>query len=373
MNSVRALKTNIDEFILPQVYCTCGFLRLYKKGDKMLNKLGLNRYKFNIENKDNIGRIVAQYSNIYKISNGKSEIMATLSGKEYYKASRSDFPVVGDWVIYERYNKDSNGVIKKVLKRGTKLSRQEAGKKEKEQIIASNIDLIFIVTSLNQEFNKRRLERYLTIAWDSGAKPIIILNKSDLCDDIEFFKTEVENIAFNTPYIISSCVKNQGIEDIRDMISPNKTAVLVGSSGVGKSSIINMLLGESSQDTKDIRENDGRGKHTTTNRELFLIPSGGIIIDTPGMREIQLWVDENSLDNVFSEIDVLSAECKFNDCTHQHEPGCAVKLAVKEGRLNEDRLENYFKMKREIEYQKLKEKYNSNRANKIKWEKLKNQ
>ncbi|MCF8001862.1 MAG: ribosome small subunit-dependent GTPase A [Halanaerobiales bacterium] len=339
----------------------------------MLNNLGFNRYKFNIENNDNVGRVVAQYRNIYKINNGKSEIMAILSGKEYYKASKSDFPVVGDWVVYERYNMESNGVIKSVLKRTTKLSRQEAGRKEKEQIIASNIDLIFIVTSLNQEFNKRRLERYLTIAWDSGAKPIIILNKSDLCDNLGYFKSEVENIAFNTPYIISSCVKNQGIQEIRDIISPDKTAVLIGSSGVGKSSIINMLLGKSSQATKNIRENDDRGKHTTTNRELFLIPTGGIIIDTPGMREIQLWVDENSLDNVFSEIDELSAECKYNDCTHEHEPGCAVKLAVQEGVLNEERLDNYFKMKREIQYQKLKEKYNSNRANKIKWKKLKNQ
>lgn len=184
---------------------------------------------------------------------------------------------------------------------------------------------------------------------------------------------EVENIIFNTHHIISNCVRNQDIKEIRYMISPDKTAVLVGSSGVGKSSIINMLLGKSSQVTKNIRKNNGKGKHTTTNRELFLIPTGGIIIDTPGMKEIQLWVDENSLDNVFSEIDKFSAECKFNDCIHQHEPGCAFKLAVQENKLNEDRLENYFKMKREIEYQKLKEKYNSNRANKIKWKKLLNQ
>jgi len=282
MNSVRALKTNINEFILPQVYWTCGFLRLYRKEDKMLNKLGLNRYEFNIEDKNNMGRVVAQYRDLYKISTKSTEIMATLSGKDYYKANRPDFPVVGDWVRYEQYNKQSNAVIKNVLKRGTKLSRQQAGRKEEEQIIAANIDLIFIVTSLNQEFSKRRLERYLTIAWDSGAKPIIILNKADLSDDIEYFQSEVESIAFNTPNIISSCVNNRGIQEIRDMINPDKTAVLVGSSGVGKSSIINMLLDKSSQATKNIRENDGRGKHTTTNRELFLIPSGGVIIDTPG-------------------------------------------------------------------------------------------
>ncbi len=282
MNSVRALKTNINEFILPQVYWTCGFLRLYRKEDKMLKKLGLNRYKFNIKDTKNMGRVVAQYRDLYKISTKSTEIMATLSGKDYYKANRPDFPVVGDWVRYEQYNKQSNAVIKNVLKRGTKLSRQQAGRKEEEQIIAANIDLIFIVTSLNQEFSKRRLERYLTIAWDSGAKPIIILNKADLSDDIEYFQSEVESIAFNTPNIISSCVNNRGIQEIRDMINPDKTAVLVGSSGVGKSSIINMLLDKSSQATKNIRENDGRGKHTTTNRELFLIPSGGVIIDTPG-------------------------------------------------------------------------------------------
>ena len=334
------------------------------------NKLGLNRFEYNIEDKNKLARVSAQYRDLYKIITTEGEIMAALSGNSYFKSSKGNFPVVGDWVIFDQYNKESNGLIKEVLTRNSQLSRNQAGKKEAEQIIAANIDIIFIVTSLNQDFNPRRLERYMTIAWDSGAQPIIILNKSDLCDDRDYYIDEINNIAFGTEYIITSCVNNEGIGKIREILNPDKTAVLVGSSGVGKSSIINLLLEEKRQDIKDIRADDARGRHTTTNRELFLVPDGGVIIDTPGMREIQLWVDENSLDNVFSEIEQLARDCKFNDCTHTHEPGCEVKNAVKDGKLSEDRLNNYFKMKKEIEYQKLKEKYNAKKANKIKWQKL---
>src|SRR6056297_1492246 len=353
-------------FIVPVVFC---FLK--RKESKMnFNELGLNRFDFNIDDKKNLGRVSAQYRDLYKVITTEVEIMATLSGNNYFKSSKDNFPVVGDWVIYEQYNQESNGLIKRVYDRKTILSRNQAGKKEAEQIIAANIDIIFIVTSLNQDFNPRRLERYMTIAWDSGAKPIIILNKSDLCDDREYYIDKINNIAFGTEYIITSCFNNEGIEKIREILNPDKTAVLVGSSGVGKSSIINLLLEEKKQDIKDIRADDARGRHTTTNRELFLVPDGGVIIDTPGMREIQLWVDENSLDNVFSEIEQLARDCKFNDCTHTHEPGCEVKNAVKDGKLSEDRLNNYFKMKKEIEYQKLKEKYNAKKANKIKWQNL---
>lgn len=337
----------------------------------MLKRLGLNRLDYNIENVNNLGRVASQYGDLYKIITKNTELIATLSGNQYFKANKASFPVVGDWVTFKQYNKDSNGVIKEIYPRNTKLSRNQAGKKEEEQIIAANIDIIFIVTSLNQDFNIRRLERYMTIALDSGAKPIIILNKSDLCSDTEYYKIEIENIVFGTELIITSCITNEGIEKIRNKITPDKTAVLVGSSGVGKSSIINKLLQQEKQQVKDIRRDDSKGKHTTTNRELFVIPTGGIIIDTPGMREIQLWVDKEALGNAFSEIDRLSVSCKFNDCTHTHEPGCAVKKAVKEGRVSQARLDNYFKMQKEIRYQKLKEKYKANKANKIKWKQLK--
>ena len=338
----------------------------------MFKKIGIDKFN-NIDDIDSLGRVVGQYRDLYKIYTEDGEIIATLSGSNYHNSKKADFPVVGDWVKYERYNKDSNAIINKVYDRKTVLSRKQAGKKEEEQIIAANIDIIFIVTSLNHDFNPRRLERYLTIAWDSGAKPIIILNKSDLSNDIDKYIKEVEEIAFNTPYIVSSCVNQSGLEEIKEKIKPDKTAVLIGSSGVGKSSIINYLLDNEKQDVKTIREDDDKGRHTTTNRELFIIPSGGVIIDTPGMREIQLWVNKDSLGQVFNEIESLAKNCKFNDCSHTHEPGCAVKKAVKENILSEERLENYFKMQREIEYQKLKEKYSANRAEKIKWDKLFNQ
>lgn len=338
----------------------------------MFKNIGINKFN-DIDDINTLGRVVGQYRDLYKIYTNDGEIIATLSGSNYHKSNKSDFPVVGDWVKYERYNKDSNAIINKVCDRKTVLSRKQAGKKEEEQLIAANIDIIFIVTSLNHDFNPRRLERYLTIAWDSGAKPIIILNKSDLSNDIDKYIKEVEEIAFNTPYIVSSCVNQSGLDEIKDKIKPDKTAVLIGSSGVGKSSIINYLLDNEKQNVQTIREDDDKGRHTTTNRELFIIPSGGVIIDTPGMREIQLWVNKDSLGQVFNEIESLAKNCKFNDCSHTHEPGCAVKKAIEDNNLSKERLENYFKMQREIEYQKLKEKYSANRAEKIKWDRLFNQ
>lgn len=337
-----------------------------------LKNIGIKRLDNNIDSYNNLGRVSAQYRDLYKLLTNKGEIHATLSGSRYYDKSKSSFPVVGDWVIFEQFNEQSNGVIQDVLERKTKLSRNQAGRKNEEQIIASNIDLIFIVSSLNEDFNLRRLERYLTIAWDSGAKPIIILNKSDLCKNTDYYFKEVKKVAFGIQVIISSCLNNEGIDQIKELIKPDKTAVLIGSSGVGKSSIINVLLETAKQDVKDIREDDARGRHTTTNRELFIVPSGGIIIDTPGMREIQLWVDNESMNNTFGDIEGFAQNCKFNDCSHTHEPGCAVKKAVNNDEISKDRLNNYFKLKKEIKYQKMKEKYNAKKANKMKWKNLMN-
>ncbi|MGM0446523.1 MAG: GTPase RsgA, partial [Bacillota bacterium] len=183
----------------------------------MFKKLGINKID-NIDDLESLGRVVGQYRDLYKIYTNDGEIIATLSGSSYHNSNKSEFPVVGDWVKYERYNEDSNGIINKVYERKSVLSRKQAGKKEEEQIIAANIDIIFIVTSLNHDFNPRRLERYLTIAWDSGAKPIIILNKSDLCENVSEYIKEVEKIAFNTPYIITSCVSETGLEEVKEVI-----------------------------------------------------------------------------------------------------------------------------------------------------------
>jgi len=292
-----------------------------------------------------LGRVCAQYRTLYKVVTEKGEISATVSGKlQYELINKKDYPVVGDWVELEDLGHEE-GIIHKIQNRETLICRKVAGGKSEEQVLAANIDKIFITMSLNNNFNLRRLERYINIAWDSGARPIILLTKLDLCEDLEEKLIELDEVALGIDKISVSSLTGEGIEIVRDLIDSDDTVVFIGSSGVGKSTIINRLLGEEVQITKEVGEYD-KGRHTTTHRELFVLPTGGAIIDTPGMRELQL--SQGDVEATFKDIEDLALKCHFSDCKHKSEPKCAVKEAIEKGELSQERFMNYEKIKKEI-------------------------
>jgi ribosome biogenesis GTPase len=283
--------------------------------------------------------------------------------------SREDFPAVGDWVII-RISDGQQTMIQSILPRKTKFSRKVAGKTAEEQIVAANIDIVFLVNALNQDFNLRRIERYLTMAWDSGANPVIVLNKTDLCGELENRIREVEDIAFGVPVHPVSCASGNGLNALNQYCKSGKTIALLGSSGVGKSTIVNCLLGNNSQKTGEIRLDDGEGRHTTTRRELILISGGGLLIDTPGMRELQLWGTEEGLTDAFDDIFRLTKECRFTDCSHTSEPGCAVTAALHNGTLSEERYSSFGKLQRELAYLSRKGNIQEELAEKKRWKKI---
>lgn len=299
-----------------------------------------------------LGRVVSQYKELYKVAAEDSEMLAEISGRLRYDADElSDFPAVGDFVLLDRDDSASgNAIIRKILKRKSVFIRKAAGKSQDVQVVAANIDTVFICMSLNNDFNLRRLERYLSIAWDSGAVPVIVLTKSDLCRDLSKKLMEISKIAAGVDVAVTSSFTDDGCKAIEKYIVSGKTVAFMGSSGVGKSTLINRLIGEDMIKTREIRKDD-KGRHATTNRELFLIPSGGAVIDTPGMRELGL--ESVNLSKTFADIDELAEGCRFRDCRHENEPGCEVRRAVEEGTLPEERLESYKKLKKEAKYEGL--------------------
>jgi ribosome biogenesis GTPase / thiamine phosphate phosphatase len=299
-----------------------------------------------------IGRVAVEYKNLYKIYCEDGEVLGSISGKMIHSAgNREDYPAVGDWVLIDKIKQsDDRTIIRGFLTRKSKFSRKTAGRTTEEQIVAANIDIAFICMSLNHNFNLRRLERYITASWDSGATPVILLTKADLCEDIEEKLNQTMQVALGIDIHCVSCVTKSGFDDIRKYISSGKTIVFLGSSGVGKSTMINELYGETKQETQDISSLGDKGRHTTTNRELIILPKGGIIIDTPGMREFHILDIGESVDSAFEDIEELSRKCKFSDCTHNKEPKCAVREAIEEGLLSEERYANYLKLKREAEF-----------------------
>lgn len=299
-----------------------------------------------------VGRIAVEYKNLYKVYSEQGNILASVSGKMINSASgRQDYPAVGDWVILDKIKEnDDRTIIHEILSRKSKFSRKIAGRTFEEQIIATNVDIAFLCMSLNNNFNLRRLERYITMAWDSGSKPVILLTKADLCDDIEEKLKQVREISFGIDVHFISCIHKLGITHINEYINKGITLAFLGSSGVGKSTIINELLGENRQVTKEVSNIGEKGKHTTTNRELMLLPNGGVVIDTPGMRELHVLDVSDSIETAFEDIEELSLECKFSDCTHTTEPKCAVINAINNGILSKERYESYMKLKKEAEY-----------------------
>lgn len=298
-----------------------------------------------------VGRVAVIYQNIYKILSPKGEQLAVLPGKMLHTTLEShELPAVGDWILMDKVDsiKDPT-VIRGILQRKSKISRKRAGKTSEEQVIAVNIDIVFICMSLNQDFNLRRLERYLTLTWNSGAIPVVLLTKSDLCSNSQDQLAKTQDIAKNADVHLVSCIDKTGLDDIKKHIEPGKTIAFLGSSGVGKSSIINELLGEQRQLIREVSSVGDKGRHTTTNRELILLPQGGIVIDTPGMRELQLLDAEDSLDIAFDDIDELALMCKFRDCSHSVEPQCAVREAVEKGDLDKNRYMSYLKLRSEAE------------------------
>jgi len=325
-----------------------------------LKELGWDQNLSKISNEDDTnniipGRISTHSGKHYVVITQDGEHKAIISNS-FLKSinQKSDIPTVGDWVGLEVNPEINTNHIRFVFPRKNKLSRKVAGTKSEEQIIASNIDIVFIMTSADSDFNVRRLERYLSMVYEINAHPIIVINKIDKTNDFEKYKTKAEKICRDVPIITISAKEGKGIEEISKYTKIGKTIVLVGSSGVGKSTLINYLLGYSRQAVGEIRKSDDKGRHITTSRELIILPNGGIIIDNPGIRELQLWSSGEGISKLFSDIEEISKLCKFKDCSHEHEPGCAVKKAVEEGTITIERLNSYKKLLREKDHLSLR-------------------
>jgi ribosome biogenesis GTPase / thiamine phosphate phosphatase len=315
-------------------------------------------------------RIAQEHKNIYMAIDEDGEMLAEVSGKyRHLSESRGGFPAVGDWVGLTR-REDNRATIHVHLPRQSAFVRKVAGVETEEQVVAANIDTIFIVCGLDSNYRLRRIERYLTLAWESGAVPVVLLNKCDICQNLAERTSEVETLAIGVSVHAISAKNGIGLETLSQYLIPGKTAAFLGSSGVGKSSIINRLLGDERLAVNDVREDDSRGRHTTTSRELLVLPDGGIVIDTPGMRELQVWGDDEGLRQTFDDIESFAAKCRFRDCSHLKEPGCAVRDAIDSGKLDADRFQSYLKLKKELEYLAARQVMKANAAEKLKWKQI---
>ena len=294
-------------------------------------------------------RVISQEKGIYKIAYEAEVKPAVVSGRYRYEVQTvSDYPAVGDYVVAQWPEDDSNAVILSLFPRKSCFMRKAAGTEKQEQVVAANIDTVFICMSLNNNFNIRRLERYLAVAYESGAMPVVVLTKADLCPDTESRKDEIRRIAPQVDVLAISSLTGD-FEAVMPYIATGKTVAFIGSSGVGKSTLINRLTGTDSIATRDIG-NDDKGRHTTTHRELIALSNGAYVIDTPGMRELGMWDSDTGIDTAFSDVEELSRGCRYANCTHTSEPGCAVLRAIAAGTLDAARLESYRKLKTENSY-----------------------
>lgn len=288
------------------------------------------------------GRVSVQHRGAWEVAQEDGDATVEITGRLRHAAGPGELPVVGDWVALR------DNQIDAVLPRRSKFSRKTPFTEVSEQVLVANVDVAFLVMGLDErDFNVRRLERYLTTAWEGGATPVIVLNKADLAEDLEAQIAQTEAVGFGVPIHVVTAVAGEGVEALLPYLAGAKTGVLLGSSGVGKSTLINALLGEGRLATGEVRE-DGRGRHTTSHRELLLLPGGGVLIDTPGLRELQLWETEEGLDKAFADVAELVSQCRFSDCAHDTEPGCAIRAALADGSLPAERWESYVKLEREL-------------------------
>lgn len=312
-----------------------------------------------------VGRITLQEKGFYRIRTSMGEQNALVSGKFQFDAqSPSDYPAVGDYVMASCADPDT-AIIHQLLPRRSLFVRKAAGTSKTEQVVAANIDTVFLCMSLNNDFNLRRLERYLAVAWESGAEPVVVLTKADLCADLPQKQGEVEAIAMGVTILITSAMELEGYRQIMPYITEGRTVAFVGSSGVGKSTLINRLLGEERLATDGLR-NDDKGHHTTTHRELLFLPGGAMVIDTPGMRELGMWDAVSGVEQTFGDIEELAARCRFRNCSHTSEPGCAVRAALESGHLDAGRWLSYQKLKNENSYTADSESYLAAKEKKFK-------
>lgn len=317
------------------------------------------------------GRVALEHKHFFRVYTQYGDVLGEIAGKLRHEAvNRRDLPAVGDWVVIRSRSERDRVMIHAVLPRRTSFVRKIAGSRAEEQIVGANIDTVFLLTSLNQDFSLRRIERYLVIAWESGASPIIILSKSDLCDRVADRINEVQAVARGVPIHAISVVTGYGIQDVVQYFKRGQTVALLGSSGVGKSTLINHLAGVDHLKVQTVREHDDHGRHTTTHRELILLPAGGLVLDTPGMRELQLWDGDESLQLVFDDIEALAGHCFFSDCRHRDEPRCAVREALVAGTIDTGRYESYEKLQKELKYLARRRDKLSEIVEKKKWKKL---
>jgi ribosome biogenesis GTPase len=296
-------------------------------------------------------RVVVEYQHIYRVVTEDAELLAVVAGRLRHRAAgRLDYPGVGDWVAIRLDPDSDRATIHGVVERKSRFVRKVAGSVVAEQVVAANVDVVLLVTALDADFNPRRLERYLVLAHESGARPVIVLSKADLADDLTNAIRVARSVGGPDIPIHAVCQpRDEGYEALTRYLVPGQTVALLGSSGVGKSTIVNRLAGEELQRTREVRTADGRGRHTTTHRQLILLPAGGLLMDTPGMRELQLWDVDEGVEETFSDVEELATACRFPNCQHEGEPGCAVQAAITEGRLTAERLASYRKLMDELQ------------------------